>query len=156
MNAHTNISSLPAAKEPRGPTTFNVDMPALRRMPAEDLWHALDAINATWGLLNAYMCQPRYHAGEEGSRTPAGAYLESLMEVLDTVRDGICYAAEDAKPTEARDIEWRAWVRILSQAASADDLHDVAAIATEAARDCRDAEFEARRADIEHDRRIAK
>lgn len=156
MNAHTNIPSVPPAKDPRGPMTFNVDMPALRRMRQEDLWHAMDAINATWGALSAYMCQPRYHADDEGHRTPAGAYLETLMEVLDSVKDGIRLAAEDAKPTEPTEIEFRAYIRIWALAASADDLHQISAVAAEAIRDGRAAEFEARRVEFDRNRRAAK
>lgn len=156
IDMHGNISSLPAAKDPRGPMTFNVDMPALRRMPAEDLWHAMDAINATWGVLSAYMCQPRYHADDEGHRTPAGAYVETLMEVLDSAKEGIRLAAEDAKPTEPTEIEFRAYIRIWALAASADDLHQISAVAAEAIRDGRAAEFEARRVEFDRNRRATK
>lgn len=130
---------------PRGRTSLEIDMTALRKLGMKELHDFRDVIHVISDVLTGFGCQSRFASDHDEHRSnSAGALLEDIAELMSGFEQAAVNVAVAAKPTASRDVEWRGWTILGFEADMADDLADFAVHAAEAVRDEAEAKFRER------------
>ncbi|MDX0615130.1 hypothetical protein GOD03_11605 [Sinorhizobium medicae] len=119
---------------PRGSLSCDIDMAKLRKMSMRELHDLRSALHSMSEITAAFSCQGRF-SSNDGNYNAAGDVIEDLYEFLSRYECALINVAKAAKPTASRDVEWRAWTILSSEADCADELAPFAVIASEAVRD---------------------
>ena len=126
---------------PRGPMNCDIDMAALRKMSMNELRSVREALHTLSNVASGFLCQPRLSQERGNSYNLAGEALEHIAEFLLGYEQAVVNVAAAARPTAAKEVEWRAWTILGFEADMADDLAAFAVLAAEAVRDEAQAKF---------------
>jgi hypothetical protein len=118
---------------PQGSLTCQIDMNALRGLTMSELLSLRDAVHTAMNILCGFACQPRFKIdGEKYTANGAGSLLDTMCDWLAGYEQAVINVAEAATPTSAREEAWRNWLLLGFAADLADDLTELAVMATKA------------------------
>ncbi|MDW9358923.1 hypothetical protein [Sinorhizobium meliloti] len=131
---------------PRGRTSCDIDMPALRKMGMKELRDLRSALHTAGELISGFCCQPRFLTEDGNNYNEPGSVLEDICDFLGSYEQAAVNVSVAAKPTTSSEVEWRGWTILGFEADCAEDLVPFAVKAAEAVRDKAEAKSrEARR-----------
>ncbi|MQW45564.1 hypothetical protein GHK68_25710 [Sinorhizobium meliloti] len=131
---------------PRGSTSCDIDMTALRKMSMKELRDLRSALHTAGELISGFCCQPRFLTEDGNNYNGAGNVLEDICDFLGRYEQAAVNVSVAAKPTTSSEVEWRGWTILGFEADCAEDLVPFAVKVAEAVRDKAEAKSrEARR-----------
>ncbi|WP_436124559.1 hypothetical protein [Aminobacter sp. LjRoot7] len=137
MTEHITAASALASKgdplAPRGPLTCSIDMTALRSMSMLELRNFRSVMHSLADVLCGLCSQPRFFEAEEYNK--AGKVIDCILDFIGSYEQAAVNVAVATKPGDAASAENRAWTIISFEADMADNLAEIAVLATEAIRD---------------------
>ncbi|WP_140426958.1 hypothetical protein [Ensifer aridi] len=131
---------------PRGRTSCDIDMAALRKMGMKELRDLRNVLHTVGEVISGFCCQPRFLTEDRNNYNEAGNVLEDICDFLGRYEQAAVNVSVAAKPTTSSEVEWRGWTILGFEADCAEDLLPFAVKVAEAVRDKAEAKSrEARR-----------
>lgn len=130
MNVHSsNTTAAGAARDPAmplGKTQISIDLDALRNADMQELWLLRSGLHTIANVVCGLMWNPQF--GDDAG----GMALASLNEFICTYESAVVNVAKASRATDKRDVEWRNWIIVGSEADCTDDLPSLAVTVAEA------------------------
>nr|WMC97928.1 hypothetical protein RAR13_04225 [Aminobacter aminovorans] len=137
MTEHiTALSELTSQSDPLAPNgslACSIDMTALRSMNMLELRNFRSVMHSLADVLCGLCSQPRFFNDDEYNG--AGKLIDCILEFIGSYEQAAVNVAVATKPSDAGSAENRAWTIISFEADMADNLAEIAVLATEAIRD---------------------
>ena len=106
--------------------SHQIDYPALRALPAEDLAAMWAALTEASSVLIGHLNGPRFSRPGTDLYGPAGAALDEVVDHLRTMRDAVLSAAEERRPRDAREAEERGRLLLLDAVTNGASWEEIA------------------------------
>src|SRR5690606_10167348 len=124
---------------PRGKTQISIDLDALRNASMHELWLMRSGLHTIADVVCGLMWNPLFE-DDTGGRV-----LSALNEFICAYESAVVNVAKASQPTAKRDVRWRGWTLVGSEADYADDLPRLGIVVAEAICAEADAAFDERR-----------
>lgn len=112
--------------------SHQIDYPALRALPTEDLAAMWTALTEASSVLIGHLNSPRFSRPESILYGPAGDVLDEVVDHLRTMRDAVLMAAEERRPRDAREAEERGRLLLLDAVTNGASWEEIADLAERA------------------------